>query len=372
MEKSGNQKQEIVDENVEVYIKSLKKSYKYFMTNDFSVLCEKLHSLGFISPRAQDFRWNPNLAQEVREKMAEIGAAYSLTFADRPKLLNFYLPSSNFPMIVFLDELRDYDSELSVENEIAGKIRSTNSTLKKMKAKRWPLLMHAVSRNSIEFAKELIAAGENVNFQDRNGITPLIIAVVRNNKEMVRLLIDSGADVNLMTKNGFNIIVYAILENENDNYTQIIEMLKNAGADMSNISFMPDNPKVKLSFHDTLNYFISKYTFGGVGKASTIYRNTQINGSGGLSKMTFSKIRSNQNPDYHPKKKTVFLFAIGMKLTIAQTETLLSSAGYFFDEKSEFDMILKDFISKRNFNMEEIEKTLYDKTEECLGNWGDD
>lgn len=74
-----------------------------------------------------------------------------------------------------------------------------------------------------------------------------------------------------------------------------------------------------------------------------IYKNTQINGSGGLSKQTFSKIRSNTNPNYRPEKK-IFLLAIGISLTVAQTEKLLESAGYSFLEESTFDQIIKDFL----------------------------
>ena len=90
-------------------------------------------------------------------------------------------------------------------------------------------------------------------------------------------------------------------------------------------------------------------------------------GEGGIDKRTFSKIRSQKNPNYHPKKNTVFLLALGMNLTVEQTEQLLFSAGYAFDEKNKFDMTIRDFIQKRNFRIEEIENALFEATGKYLG-----
>lgn len=56
-----------------------------------------------------------------------------------------------------------------------------------------------------------------------------------------------------------------------------------------------------------------------------------------------------------------------MNLTVEQTERLLFSAGYAFDEKNKFDMTIKDFIQKRNFRIEEIENALFEATGKYLG-----
>lgn len=342
-------------EKVEVYILGLKKTYSYYMTNDFKLLCKKLDSLGYSCPASQDWRWNPSLCEEVRNKMSELGAIYSMTFSFGTSILNFYSKESNFPHIVYLEELKTSPFErLSFAPKVCG---------------AWPPLMYAVRSNSIEFVKFLISQKENVNFQDKVGATPLLLAVMNKNTEIIKALINAGANVNVMTNKGFNILTFAILSNKDDSHTEIIKILENAGAEIKGLCITPKNLDEKVSFHETLNFFISKATFGGIGKVSSIYKHTQLNGSGGLSKQTFSKIRSNADPNYHPNKKTVFLLAIGMELSLEQSETLLSSAGYFFDEKSKFDSIVKNFIRIRNFNMEEIEKTLYAETGECLGNW---
>ena len=83
----------------------------------------------------------------------------------------------------------------------------------------------------------------------------------------------------------------------------------------------------------------------------------------GLSKQTFSKIRSNNNPNYRPKKKNVLLVAIGLHLNAVQAEALLASAGYVFDEKSKVEMTIKKFLEQRDFNMQRIEESISENVE---------
>ena len=81
-----------------------------------------------------------------------------------------------------------------------------------------------------------------------------------------------------------------------------------------------------------------------------------------MSKQTFSKIRSGGNTDYHPKKSTVFQLAIGMRLTIAQTESLLESAGYLFDQKKAADRIIKKHIENLDFDIDKINEEIWKET----------
>ena len=184
---------------------------------------------------------------------------------------------------------------------------------------------------------------------------------------MVELLIKNGVDVNYCTNRGISALILATMNNKDDCYTDIIKILRNAGARTDNICLNSKTPEAKLTFNQTLEYFISQFTLNGRGKPSLIYKNTSIGGEGGIDKRAFSKIRSQKNPNYHPKKNTVFLLALGMNLTVEQTEQLLFSAGYAFDEKNRFDMTIKDFIQKRNFRIEEIENALFEATGKYLG-----
>lgn len=367
-EKTGGKKEAVVFENVKVYIEDLDKTYEYFMTDDINVLCRKLNSLGYRNVRESDWRLNSRLEKSVRDKMAELGCRFSMTFSHDSNILNFWAENSTRPYFVKLDELLPLDSVLKRQmRRIKESITGTENLKKLAEQNSWTPFMIAVMMNSQESVKEYIAEGVGVNCSDKDGITPLMIAVSNRNKEMVELLIKNGVDVNYCTNRGISALILATMNNKDDCYTEIIKILRNAGARTDNICLNPKTPETKLTFNQTLEYFISQFTLNGRGKPSQIYKNTSIGGEGGIDKRAFSKIRSQKNPNYHPKKNTVFLLALGMNLTVEQTEQLLFSAGYAFDEKSKFDMTIKDFIQKRNFRIEEIENALFEATGKYLG-----
>lgn len=355
-------------EDVKVYIEDRGKTYEYFMTDDIDVLFRKLNSLGYRNVKESDWRLNSSLAKSVRNKMTELGCRFSMTFSHGTSVLNFWAKNSTRPYFVNLDELLPLDSVLKRQmSRIKESITGTENFKKLAERNSWTPLMMAVMMNSRESAKEYIAEGFDVNCSDKDGITPLMIAVSNRNKEMVELLIKNGADVNYCTNRGTSILLLAIMNNKDDLYTEIIKILRDAGARTDNICLNSKTPEAKLTFNQTLEYFISQFTLNGRGKQSLIYKNTSIGGEGGIDKRAFSKIRSQKNPNYHPKKNTVFLLALGMNLTVEQTEQLLFSAGYAFDEKNKFDMTIKDFIQKRNFRIEEIENALFEATGKYLG-----
>ena len=94
-------------------------------------------------------------------------------------------------------------------------------------------------------------------------------------------------------------------------------------------------------------------------KDSEIYKKANV------SKQHFSKIRN--NPDYKPTKATALAFAIALELDLTQTEDLIGRAGYALTRSSKFDVIIMYFISRKNYDMFEINMTLFEFDQMTLG-----
>ena len=83
-----------------------------------------------------------------------------------------------------------------------------------------------------------------------------------------------------------------------------------------------------------------------------------------LSKQHFSKIRN--NPDYKPTKATAISLALALELDLEQTRDLIGRAGYAL-AGSKFDLIIRYFIEKKNYNIVEINMALYEFDQSLLG-----
>lgn len=94
-------------------------------------------------------------------------------------------------------------------------------------------------------------------------------------------------------------------------------------------------------------------------KDSYIYNRANV------SRQHFSKIRN--NPQYKPSKATALAFAIALELDLKQTEDLIGRAGYALTNSSKFDVILRYFIERKNYNIVEINMALYEFDQSLLG-----
>ena len=94
-------------------------------------------------------------------------------------------------------------------------------------------------------------------------------------------------------------------------------------------------------------------------------KNSEVYTRANLSKAHFSKIK--KNPNYRPKKETVFALAVALELTIEETGELMKKAGYAISHSFVLDTIVEYFIINRKYNIMDINFALFDHDQPLLG-----
>lgn len=84
-----------------------------------------------------------------------------------------------------------------------------------------------------------------------------------------------------------------------------------------------------------------------------------------IDRRLFSKIRN--NPDYRPGKSTVLAFAVALRLTLAETRTLLERAGFALSRSSKLDIVVEYCIRTGHYDVIEINQILFELDLPLLG-----
>ena len=84
-----------------------------------------------------------------------------------------------------------------------------------------------------------------------------------------------------------------------------------------------------------------------------------------LDRKLFSKIRTGKR--YAPSKKTVVALSIALELSLPETRDLLERAGFALSRSVVFDVIVEYFITKRRFDIFEINNVLFEYDQPLLG-----
>lgn len=84
-----------------------------------------------------------------------------------------------------------------------------------------------------------------------------------------------------------------------------------------------------------------------------------------LDRKHFSKIQCDEN--YHPKKKTVMALCISLHLDLEQSKDLMARADWAFSPSSKFDLIVQKAIIDMQYDIMQLNVTLFKYTNEILG-----
>ena len=91
----------------------------------------------------------------------------------------------------------------------------------------------------------------------------------------------------------------------------------------------------------------------------------QVYKKSNIDRKVFSRIRC--KADYKPSKPTAVAFAIALELDLDTMTDLLARAEIALSPSSEFDLIITYFVTRRNYDIYEINEALFQYGQPLLG-----
>ena len=112
---------------------------------------------------------------------------------------------------------------------------------------------------------------------------------------------------------------------------------------------------INQTFVDALILYINQKGM----RDSEVYKAAQID------RRLFSKIMSNR--EYKPAKDTVIALALALKLSLEETNDLLSRAGYILSHSNKKDVIIEYFLRERIYKLDDINEVLFNLDQKIIG-----